>query len=141
MLDFPYSAPLAGGVTIGGRLFALDGVWGRVAGISGIIRGAIVASSIRERLWRSIFLAGIVAGAVIAPAGMGEDFAPTSFRWPLAVYAIAGLLVGVGAGLANGCTSGHGVCGTARLSLGSFAASAIYLSVGIAVATFINNFF
>jgi hypothetical protein len=141
MLDFPYSAPLAGGVTIGGRLFALDGVWGRVAGISGIIRGAIVASSIRERFWRLIFLAGLVGGAAIELAVMGEDLAPVSFRWPLAVYAIAGLLVGVGAGLANGWTSGHGVCGTARLSPRSLTANAIYLGVGTAVAMLITKLF
>jgi uncharacterized membrane protein YedE/YeeE len=141
MSGIAYSPQIAGGLLIGAASVILMLGNGQIAGISGIARGLLLGPNAAERTWRAIFLVGLILGGWAGIAFMGDALPPLAFRWPISVYIIAGLLVGVGAGLANGCTSGHGVCGTARLSPRSMIANATYLGVGALVVTLINNLF
>lgn len=122
----PYSA-LASGAIIGGAVALLLLFNGRIAGISGITGGLLSAGG-RERGWRAAFLGGLLispwlyaAAAALLP---GEIAAGSGW------LAIAGLLVGVGTRLGSGCTSGHGVCGVARLAPRSLAATAVFMLLG-----------
>jgi len=133
---------------IGGALIGLASavLWlgnGRIAGISGIF-GQLLPPA-RTMAWRLLFLAALVLGALAAawlipglgvggPAGKPAELvsAPAGWGIPTPVWlAIAGLLTGFGTKIGNGCTSGHGVCGIARLSLRSFVAVGIFFSVAI----------
>jgi uncharacterized membrane protein YedE/YeeE len=120
----PYSA-LAGGALIGLAAVVLMLFHGRVAGISGIV-GGLLAPRAGDVAWRGAFVAGLLVGAAaLAAAGM----APVLRDRPgLGVIILAGLLVGFGTRLGSGCTSGHGVCGLARLSPRSFAATLIFMA-------------
>jgi uncharacterized protein len=128
MSDFTPWSGLGGGMLIGlSASFLLLGA-GRVAGVSGIIAGAWSNDS-AQRNWRVAFLVGLaVAGlafAIAAPATIEPS--PRPLPW----LALAGLLVGVGTRLGSGCTSGHGVCGTSRLSPRSLVATLIFVSSGM----------
>jgi hypothetical protein len=126
----PLSA-LAGGVLIGASASALLLLNGRIAGITGIFRGALVPTK-GDAAWRFVFLAGLFAGGLLltwmSPAAI--EVAPR----PLAVTMIAGLLVGFGTRLGNGCTSGHGVCGLSRLSPRSVVATMTFMAAGVVSA-------
>jgi len=128
MSDFTPWSGLAGGIVIGLSASLLLLGAGRVAGVSGITAGAF-SSAPAERDWRLAFLAGLVA------AGLGfAGFAPAAITpspRPLAWLALAGLLVGIGTRLGSGCTSGHGVCGTSRLSPRSLVATGIFVATGM----------
>lgn len=119
---------LAGGGLIGaaGALFLL--VNGRVMGASGIIGGLVDGSGRSNALERAAFLAGLVVvpGLMAVLAGGAE----THLTGNLAVVIVAGLLVGLGTRIANGCTSGHGVCGISRLSLRGIVATVFYIGAG-----------
>lgn len=124
---------LIGGLIIGsaGAVYLL--VNGRVMGASGII-GGLVDGTGRNRE-RASFLAGLF----IFPAIVAATVYPsqTNVTTNLAVLAAAGLLVGIGTRVANGCTSGHGVCGISRLSLRGIVATVFYiLAGGLTVALF-----
>ncbi|MEN3209841.1 YeeE/YedE family protein [Methylorubrum populi] len=128
-----FLAPLAGGALIGAAAALLLLVNGRIAGISGIV-GGLLGSTGREAVWRVAFLVGLLLGPVLfrLAAGHGPDVrlgAPLDTFWPVLV--IAGLLVGYGTRLGSGCTSGHGVCGPARLSPRSFAAVATFMATAM----------
>lgn len=120
---------LAGGVLIGVAASALLLIKGRIAGVSGIL-GGVLRGRRGDVGWRVAFLAGLiavgVAGALVAP----QRFATASVPTPVLV--VAGLLVGAGTRLGNGCTSGHGVCGIGRLSSRSLVATAVFIAVGAA---------
>lgn len=123
----PWEA-LAGGVVLGVSAAVLLLFAGRVAGISGIVAGLLWRSGVGEYAWRLAFVIGLVGApfvyglfAVIPDAQIG-----TSTGLTIA----AGLLVGFGTRLANGCTSGHGVCGIARLSLRSVVATVMFMATG-----------
>ena len=123
---------LGGGALIGLAANVLLAGSGRVAGISGIA-GRVLQPGQPDRPWRLAFLAGLVlAGIALYPA-LPESFAATPR--PLWVVVPAGLLVGYGTRLGNGCTSGHGVCGMARFSTRSFAAVGVFLATAVATAT------
>ena len=141
MLIIPYAPQIAGGLLIGAACAILMLGNGRIAGISGIARGALVVPGTAERIPRLLFIAGLIVGGWAGITVMGDALPPPAFRWPLPIYAVAGILVGIGSGLANGCTSGHGVCGTARLSQRSLIANAIYLTTGVLAVALINSFF
>jgi len=129
----PYSA-LAGGALIGASSALLLWLTGRIAGISGILGGLLSPSS-GEVAWRVLFLAGLVIGAVLYRAGGGPlvDITITPST-PLLV--VGGLLVGFGTALGRGCTSGHGICGLARLSPRSLAATLVFMA-SAAVTVFV----
>lgn len=116
-----------GGVLIGGASALLLRSHGRIAGISGILGGLL--QDTQERGWRLAFVAGLVLAGVVAmvvaPSAIGS-----SLRTPPMVV-LAGLLVGIGTRMGNGCTSGHGVCGLARGSVRSLVAVATFMTTGV----------
>ena len=118
---------LLGGMLIGLAATVLYAGIGRIAGISGILNSAIEQRG--ERGWRVAFLLGLVAAAGLWFAFAG--IAPRS-GFPLPWLLAAGLLVGFGTRLGNGCTSGHGICGLARLSKRSLLAVLVFMGSGIA---------
>ncbi len=128
MTEFtPFSA-LFGGILIGLSAFILLFFNGKVAGISGIISNATFPSG-QEKLWRWIFLMGILLGAYFMTnfdIALATDFDPD---WILVLS--AGLLTGSGTKLANGCTSGHAICGLGRLSFRSLVATCIFMFTAI----------
>jgi uncharacterized protein len=125
----PVSA-LIGGLLIGLAATMLLLVNGRIAGVSGIA-GGLVKPAPGEAGWRLMFVLGLVigAGAYGLVAGV-----PIRIDASLPVIVLGGLLVGFGTQLGSGCTSGHGVCGIARLSPRSITATAVFmLSAGVTV--------
>jgi uncharacterized membrane protein YedE/YeeE len=125
----PWSA-LAGGSLIGLSAVLLLGLNGRIAGVSGI--AAQLATAARgDRLWRWLFLLGLVLGTGLWFA-WGPAVPALRRGVPTGLLVGAGLLVGYGTALSGGCTSGHGVCGLARFSLRSAVATGIFLAAGMA---------
>jgi uncharacterized membrane protein YedE/YeeE len=128
------ASAVLGGALIGAAASLLLVVSGRVAGISGIL-GGLLDRPHGDVAWRVAFLGGmLVAGLLMQAFAAGVIGAPAVASPGL--LAVAGLLVGFGTRLGNGCTSGHGVCGMSRLSPRSMVATAVFMSVGIA-ATFV----
>ncbi|ENM2493681.1 YeeE/YedE family protein [Serratia marcescens] len=122
----PYSA-LAGGTIIGAAVALLLLFNGRIAGISGITGGLLSAGG-RERGWRAAFLGGLLISPWLYAAAAALPSAEIAAG--SGGLAVAGLLVGVGTRLGSGCTSGHGVCGVARLAPRSLAATAVFMLLG-----------
>lgn len=121
---------LVGGALIGLAAAAMLLFNGRIAGISGVANGLLTPRA-GDWPWRAAFVAGLVIGGAAMAQAIPSAFASDGDR-PLAVVAVAGLLVGLGSVLANGCTSGHGVCGVSRLSPRSIAATGIFIVAGMA---------
>jgi len=116
---------------VGGALIGLSAslYWslnGRVAGISGILAGALLNSG-QERWPRALFLLGLLAAGIGFALFTNRVPPPTT---PLLPLAVAGLLVGFGTRLGGGCTSGHGVCGLSRLSVRSLVAVLTFMVAG-----------
>ncbi|WP_303749173.1 YeeE/YedE family protein [Stenotrophomonas pigmentata] len=125
---------LAGGVLIGIAATLLLWLTGRIAGISGILGGVVMPRS-GEVAWRAAFLIGLVgAGAAYLWLVPGAYMPRQGF--PPLLLVIAGLLVGFGTRMGNGCTSGHGVCGLGRLSMRSLAAVLTFMATAV-VTTYI----
>lgn len=128
----PFSA-LAGGVLIGLATVLLMFLLGRIAGVSGIAAG-VVDPATGDKGWRLAFIAGLVATPLIARLA-GHPLPTPELPESGLFVALAGLLVGFGSRLGSGCTSGHGVCGMARLSPRSIAATVVFmLTAAIVVA-------
>ncbi|HEX9701380.1 MAG TPA: YeeE/YedE family protein [Rhodospirillales bacterium] len=127
MENFTPGSGFAGGILIGAASSLLILLNGRIAGISGILGGAFGAPA-NDIAWRVAFVAGLVLGPLVvgAVAGPLPDIAMQASP---PVLIVAGLLVGFGTRLGNGCTSGHGVCGIARGSRRSLAATAVFIAV------------
>ncbi|GAC1325647.1 MAG: hypothetical protein NVSMB25_24310 [Thermoleophilaceae bacterium] len=126
-----------GGALIGLAAAGLLLVHGKVAGISGILGGAL--SGVRGDLfWRSAFIGGLLAGGALFAWRAPGLLAPSLPRGPLLI-AVAGVLVGYGTRLGNGCTSGHGVCGVGRVAPRSMLATATFIAVGAVVTFSINH--
>lgn len=122
---------ILGGVLIGGAATALLLLSGRIAGVSGMLAAAM--SIVRDAApWKQAlaFVLGLPIGALVIASFVREPQIEITSSAPLLI--VAGLLVGFGTRLSNGCTSGHGVCGVARLSRRSFAATAIFVAAAIA---------
>jgi uncharacterized membrane protein YedE/YeeE len=136
MIDFtPWSA-LAGGALIGLGASALLVLNGRIAGISGIVGGLLRPRS-EETSWRAWFVAGLLVGGIALLALRPASFGRSSASLPVAI--VAGLLVGFGTRLGNGCTSGHGVCGLSRFSGRSLAATITFMATGAAAAFIVQH--
>lgn len=125
---------------IGGSLIGLAAVWlylslGRVAGISGIAANALLRS--KENLWPLTFVLGLGLGGWLAYSLTGGRPSMTLGGEHTLWLLLGGLLVGFGTRMGSGCTSGHGVCGMARLSKRSFVATLSFLAVGMATATLV----
>lgn len=119
--------PLAGGLLIGVSSILLLLTLGRVAGVSGIVWGAL---SDPDRSWRLQFVSGLVAGAFAIHALTGRPI-PAPSDAPLFMAVIAGILVGIGTRVGSGCTSGHGVCGIGRRSVRSIVATCTFMATGV----------
>jgi uncharacterized membrane protein YedE/YeeE len=127
MHDFTPLPALLGGAIIGlsATLYLLT--HGKVAGISGIFGGLFLPGS-GDRQFRAWFIAGLVGAGVLLRIVRPSVF--TASPATLGTLAVAGLLVGYGTRLANGCTSGHGVCGLSRFSVRSLAATITFMVTG-----------
>lgn len=129
MANFTPLSAAIGGALIGLASVLLMLLTGRIAGISGIF-GGLLNPRFGEIGWRIAFIAGLILAPLIAGLigyGMHAPQMPASWT----VIVAAGLLVGFGTRLAGGCTSGHGICGMARLSARSIAATVIFMIVAI----------
>jgi uncharacterized protein len=139
MTNFTPISAAVGGALIGLSATLLMMLNGRIAGITGVFAG-LIDSTAGDRAWRATFIAGLIAAplsAVLFGLALPLPQMPVS----LSVIAVAGLLVGFGTRLANGCTSGHGVCGIARLSPRSIAATAIFMGAAIIVVALTRHLF
>jgi uncharacterized protein len=128
---------------IGGALIGLSAVLlmllnGRIAGITGIAAGLIEPTG-TDRFWRAAFILGLIA-APLSAAFIGYTVPVAQMPANLVTVAFAGLLVGFGTRLANGCTSGHGICGIARLSVRSITATAVFMAAAIIVVALTRHF-
>ena len=122
-----YLLPLTGGVLLG-----LSAMWlllslGRIAGISGIAWGSLAGP---ERMWRALFLVGLLLGGLLTHNVMGQPV-PAESTESLWLIVASGLLVGLGTRMGGGCTSGHGVCGLGRRSPRSLVATLTFMTLGV----------
>jgi uncharacterized membrane protein YedE/YeeE len=136
MDTFTPVSSLLGGLLIGAAAALLILVNGRIAGISGIAAG-LLSPQAGGRAWRILFLLGLAAGALAMNAFGAGPLPEIDAGWPLII--LAGALVGFGTRLGGGCTSGHGVCGLARLSPRSLAATLIFMAVGMATVFLLRH--
>jgi uncharacterized membrane protein YedE/YeeE len=136
MTNFTPLSALAGGALIGLSAALLMLASGRVAGISGIV-GGLIGASRGESAWRLAFLAGLVAGAGIAGLVGLAPAIEIDESWLVVIG--CGLLVGFGTRLGSGCTSGHGVCGIARLSRRSICATLLFMAAGAAIVFLVRH--
>ncbi len=134
MKHFTPLTSLAGGVLIGLAAAALLVLDGRIAGVSGIA-GGLLRGRHAGALWRALFLTGLVLGGFLYSVCVPEAFAFTLARSRGALLA-AGLLVGFGTQLGDGCTSGHGICGLGRFSPRSLTAVLTFM-LSAAITVFI----
>jgi uncharacterized membrane protein YedE/YeeE len=131
MAEFTPVSAAIGGALIGLAATLLMLLTGRIAGISGIF-GGLLSPGAGDRSWRIAFIAGLIL-APLATGLVGYPMAPPQLPGSWGVIAAAGLLVGFGTRMGSGCTSGHGVCGIARLSARSMAATAVFMATAVAV--------
>ncbi|WP_353143925.1 YeeE/YedE family protein [Paracoccus sp. (in: a-proteobacteria)] len=131
MTEFTPVQSLLGGGLIGLAAVLLMALHGRIAGMTGILAGAFASQG--DRGWRLAFLAGAVAAPALL-AGLGGLRIAFDSPVPLVMTVLSGLLVGIGVTYSGGCTSGHGVCGMARLSRRSIMATLCFmLTAGLTV--------
>lgn len=137
---FPYARPgagFAGGLLIG--LAAAVMLFGarRIAGVSGLFaRATNLAKSATPQIDAALFIAGLVGGAALYTLVAGP--VPARFPPSYIMLALAGLVVGFGTRMGNGCTSGHGVCGLSRLSPRSIAATLTFIAAGVVTVAVTN---
>ena len=130
MAPFDPVSAAVGGVLIGLAATMLMLLTGRIAGISGIL-GDLVDLAGGDRLWRLAFLAGLTVAPLLFAASGHVLSAPAMPDWIIVIA--AGLMVGFGTRLGSGCTSGHGICGIARLSPRSITATLTFVAVAMLV--------
>ena len=127
-MDNDWITALLGGLLIGTATSLMLLLSGRIAGISGVV-GGLLHPAHGDTSWRLWFVAGLVVGGALLAMLNPEVFHTTVESSP-ARLALAGLLVGFGTRLGNGCTSGHGVCGMSRLSTRSIIATLTFTVTG-----------
>ncbi|MFQ5469859.1 MAG: YeeE/YedE family protein [Gammaproteobacteria bacterium] len=136
MSGFTPVASALGGILIGLSVAALFFLNGKILGISNITVELFNTKS-QHKTWRVLFMAGLLAGGAILLALYPQALNRESPR-TLGFLIVGGLLVGFGSSLGGGCTSGHGVCGTSRLSLRSITATGVFMATGILTVYIIN---
>ena len=130
---------LFGGALIGLAAASLMLLTGRIAGVTGIF-GGLLAFRPADLAWRMAFVAGLIAAPLLATLA-GNPLPAPAMTSNLALVAIGGLLVGFGSRMGNGCTSGHGVCGLARLSVRSIAATLIFMATAVITVAIVRHGF
>lgn len=133
--------PLSG--FLGGALIGLAAAMlmlftGRIAGVSGIL-GGLLSPATSDRGWRIAFIAGLIAAPLLGSFFTGALLPSPAMPASLIVIVTAGLLVGFGSRMGGGCTSGHGVCGVARLSARSLVATAIFMAAAIITVAIVRH--
>ena len=131
MAPFDPISALIGGAMVGCASVLLMLFTGRIAGISGILGGFLIPTA-GDKTWRLAFIAGLIIAPLLGGmVGYPLPMPQMPRSWLLII--VAGLLVGFGTRLGSGCTSGHGICGVARLSIRSVIATAIFMVTAIVV--------
>jgi uncharacterized protein len=128
--EFTPYAGAVGGALIGLAAIILMATAGRIMGATGIFRGLLTVKFDDAFQWRVIFIVGLLLGTAWASLFTGAAH-NISFVSNNSLIVIGGLLVGAGTTLSNGCTSGHGICGIARFSLRSIAATCVFMLFAI----------
>jgi len=131
----PLSAFL-GGLVIGIAVILFFALNGRLIGISGIARNFLNSND--KRFDNFLFLIGLILGPIIYQL-FSKEVVTINITNSIYLLGIAGLLVGLGTSIGNGCTSGHGICGISRFSLRSIIATVTFMIVGI-LTVFVTNF-
>ncbi|WP_373421076.1 YeeE/YedE family protein [Vibrio campbellii] len=126
MFEVPWVS-LLGGSIVGVSAVILMLFNGKTAGISGILNGAVENA---DRVWRIAFLIAMALGGVFAVYVLGGHV-PTEYSGNLVLVVVAGLFVGVGTRIGNGCTSGHGICGMGRFSARSVVATCTFMATAM----------
>ncbi|MBE0453700.1 YeeE/YedE family protein [Roseovarius autotrophicus] len=129
---------LAGGVLIGLSAVLLMFLQGRIMGATGILAGLVTGNAPGERSWRAAMVAGMVAGPLLVLAVTGQ-MPVVDVPVSLPMILVGGFIVGVGVTYGSGCTSGHGVCGMARLSPRSIVATLTFMVVCFATVYVIRH--
>lgn len=124
---------LFGGMMLGLSASILLMFNGKIAGISGIV-SKIYKGKAGDTSWRLLFVLGMILGGVVTAKWL--ELAPVAMVVPTPLVLVAGLLVGLGTKLGNGCTSGHGICGIGRLSTRSIAATMTFMAVAMLTTFF-----
>jgi uncharacterized protein len=137
MAPFDPVSALIGGALIGFAAVLLMLLNGRIAGVSGILGEALTGD---DRGWRLAFLLGLIAAPLLLGA-IGQPVPAPRMPTSFAIVVAAGLLVGFGTRLGGGCTSGHGVCGIARLSPRSIAATLVFMATAMVVVAIVRHGF
>lgn len=137
MENFTPISAFSGGLLIGLSATLLLLLNGRIAGISGMLGGLLTSNGL-ERWWRLVFMLGIIVGAFVFNLIWPGSYQPR-VSFPIWLLALAGLLVGFGTRMGNGCTSGHAICGIARLSVRSIVATITFMASGFITVYLIRH--
>lgn len=138
LTEFTPMMSFAGGLLIGLSALLLMLTWGRIAGMTAII-GGILPPLGADWSWKAAFL----AGAILAPLALSISGHQVEYSVPVSTTAlvVGGLIAGIGVTFGAGCTSGHGICGMARLSRRSMAATATFMAFAILTVFLIRHVF
>ncbi|MCH9661633.1 MAG: YeeE/YedE family protein [Bacteroidetes bacterium] len=122
---------LIGGMIIGISMVLMMQILGRIGGVSGILKNAVLVND-GNKAWRILFIIGIIVGAAIV-GYFKPELVIQREGFSKILLVISGLFVGIGTSMANGCTSGHGVCGMARFSRRSIVATVTFIGTAMIV--------
>jgi len=139
MANFTPVSAAIGGALIGLAAVLLMLFTGRIAGISGIF-GGLINPQTDDRGWRAAFIAGLIV-APLSAVFVGYPVPMPQMPGSFVTIVAGGLLVGFGTRLGGGCTSGHGICGIARVSPRSIAATCVFMAAAIAVVALTRHVF
>lgn len=138
MTEFTPVASFLGGTIIGLAAVLLMAVHGRIAGMTGILAGLLPPLA-ADWAWRAAFIAGAIGAPALIVALAGRSAIAFESGVPALWLVAGGLLVGIGVHFASGCTSGHGVCGLARLSPRSMAATVTFMAATAATVFVVRH--
>lgn len=141
MIDWANFTPLAslsGGILIGLAAAIFFLVNGRIAGVSGIL-GGLLRPAKNDVLWRVMFITGLAVSPLLY--GLFAGLPKAVIEADFGMLILAGLLVGIGTRYGSGCTSGHGVCGIARLSPRSITATVVFIAAGMTTVYLMRHLF
>ena len=137
MDDFTPFASIIGGTILGIAALILFATVKRIAGVSGIIGGLLLFKK-NDTAWRVVFLSGLIFGGLILSKVYPQTLS-IELTYSTPALILAGLLVGFGSRIGNGCTSGHGICGLGQLQPHSMVAVISFLTTGIITATIVGT--